>query len=170
MEKKFTLPMKIFSLLILILLSSCYTDKKATKQVVKAHAFKPEITANLCNSFYPVKDSIIRETNFIQGKTDTVTFLSVDTIHDTTNGVVYLDRINYKTIRKTDTVIKTHIQYRESTSKVKDLSYKNNELSNDLTKCESVCKSLKSNRNGWRYAFLIFVVLYLLKVTITKKF
>lgn len=162
--------MKLISLLILILLSSCYTDKKATKQVVKAHAIKPKITANLCNSFYPIKDSIIKETNFIQGKTDTVTFLSFDTIHDTLNGVVYLDRVNYKTIRKTDTVIKTHIQYKESTSKVRDLIYKNRDITNELTECKTSYNSLKSNRNGWRYAFLIFVILYLSKVTITKKF
>lgn len=159
--------MRLISLLILMILSSCYTDRKATKQVVKAHAIKPKITANLCNSFYPVKDSIVKESIFIEGKHDTITNLVTDTLinKDTT---IIINNV-YKYINRTDTLFKTHIQYKESTSKLRDLTYKLNDLNKLNSSNNTTIKHLKLNRNSWRYAFFIVIMLYLLKITITKK-
>lgn len=159
--------MRIFSIVLLLILSSCYTDRKATKQVIKAHAIKPSITANLCSSFYPVKDSIIKETKFIEGKKDTVTNLVTDTLIN--NDTVKIINTVYRYINRTDTVNKTHIQYRESTSKLKDLSYKLTDLKLLKSANNEKIKQLKKSRNNWRMYLILFISLYLGKIIITKR-
>ena len=160
--------MRIFKIITLVLLlSGCYTTNKAKRQVVKAHALKPNVTANLCKSFYPIKDSIIKETVHINGKNDTITNLVTDTVinNDTTTIYKYI----YTYINRTDTVNKTHIQYKESTSKVKDLSNTIRDLEVLNVTKQSKIKELKGNRNRWRMLFFILVSLFLCKVLITKR-
>ncbi len=66
--------MKLHNYLLIaaILLSGCYTTKKATKQVAKAQAIHPEVVASACISYYPTKDSIVERTVYLPGKIDTI--------------------------------------------------------------------------------------------------
>jgi len=63
---------KILLIPILLILSSCYTANKATKQVVKAQAYYPELVAGLFADWYPplefTRDSFI----YIPGSTITI--------------------------------------------------------------------------------------------------
>lgn len=160
--------MRVFKTIVLaLLLTGCYTTNKAKKQVSKAHALKPNVTAELCGSFYPVKDSITKETVHINGKNDTITNMVTDTVinNDTTTIYKYLNTY----INRTDTISKTHVQYRESTSKLKDLGYKIAEI-NDLNSAYiQENKHLKRNRNHWRIYFFILIAMFLLKIVITKR-
>lgn len=56
---------------IALLLSGCYTTNKAKKQVIKAHAEYPQVTAKYCSEFYPTKDSVIIKKELIKGETIT---------------------------------------------------------------------------------------------------
>ena len=62
---------QISIILILLLLSGCYTVNKASKQVIKAHVTYPQITAKYCSEFYPTHDSVIFTKEFIKGETVT---------------------------------------------------------------------------------------------------
>jgi DNA-directed RNA polymerase subunit L len=154
-------------LFIILLFSGCYTTNIAKKRVSKAHALKPDVTAELCSNFYPVKDSIIKETINIIGENDTIINLLTDTItkNDTTIITIYKNRY----INRTDTISRTHIQYRESTSKLKDLNYKIRDLNLLNAKNEAKIKEIRKNRNSWRISLLILIGLYLVKVFINKK-
>ena len=159
--------MKIYSIVFMFLLVGCYTTNKAKKQVIKAHALKPNVTAELCTSFYPTKDSTVKETITVKGKNDTVTNMVTDTIHDSTTNTIYLDRTKY--ITRVDTVHKTFIQTKESTSKVKQLSATVRNLEFSVVAQNESIKNIKSDRNKWRLYFFTLLSFYLLKVVITKK-
>lgn len=49
-------------LIIILLLASCYSQKKATEQFNKAALNYPEIPATFCANEFPVKDSVIKDT------------------------------------------------------------------------------------------------------------
>lgn len=55
-------------ILIAFLLSGCYTVNKASKQVIKAHANFPQVTAEYCAAFYPPKDSVIVKRELVKGE------------------------------------------------------------------------------------------------------
>lgn len=50
--------MKYTCIALLLLLSSCYTPKKAERQMLKAKAHYPEMVAGNCADWYPPVDSI----------------------------------------------------------------------------------------------------------------
>lgn len=84
--------MKFYLIIVVILLASCYSRKKAQVQHGKAVTVFPEIGADYCARIYPPKDSII--------KGDTV--LAFDTIY--TEGEIIFDTIPGDTIRIVKTV------------------------------------------------------------------
>lgn len=148
-------------LIVLMLLSSCYTTNKAKQQVSKAHALKPEVTAELCGSFYPIKDSISYKFEFIQGKSDTL--IEFDTVVNSNDSIIYINTIRY--INKTDTIREQSTSIKESTSKdgvitnLKELNAITNER----------LKSTKQSRNIWRFWLFMVIGLYLGKILITNK-
>lgn len=100
-----------FSLVILVLLlSSCYTQKRATMQVIRAHSTFPVVVADYCATHYP---PIIGA-----GRIDTL--LQLDTLieehhyFNKTRDTVTIDRI--KTITRTETITRTDTV--ENTAKV----------------------------------------------------
>lgn len=153
--------MKIFSVILILLLTSCYTNNKAKKQVSKAHALKPNVTAEMCNSFYPIKDSVSYKFEFVQGKNDTT--LQVDTIKDVKDSIIYINTIRY--INKTDTIREQSTSIKESTSK--DAIISNLKELNSVT--NERLKATKNSLNTWRISFFILIALYLFKVWMTKK-
>ena len=154
-------------LILSLLLVGCYTTNKAKKQVVKAHALKPNVTAELCTSFYPTKDSIVKETINIPGKNDTVLSMIVDTVYDSKTNTVYLDRIKY--INRVDTVFKSVFSNKQSTSKTIHLNNKINDLNELNAVNKQTISNLKESRNKWRFYMVLAVILYFVKVYFTKK-
>ncbi len=154
-------------LILSLLLVGCYTTNKAKKQVVKAHALKPNVTAELCTSFYPTKDSIVKETINIPGKNDTVLSMIVDTVYDSKTNTVYLDRIKY--INRVDTVFKSVFSNKQSTSKTIHLNNQINDLNELNAVNKQIISNLKESRNKWRFYMVLAVVLYFVKVYFTKK-
>src|SRR5690554_3279585 len=101
--------MRKFSLVILVLfLSSCYTQKRATMQVIRAHTVFPVVVADYCAKQYPP--------NFGIGRADTI--VSYDTVYqdnwitppvrmtigDTVVKVITRTVTKTETITRTDTV------------------------------------------------------------------
>lgn len=148
-------------LFIILLLSSCYTTNKAKKQVSKAHALKPNVTAEMCNSFYPIKDSVSYKFEFVQGKNDTT--LQVDTVVNSKDSIIYINTIRYVT--KTDTIREQSTSIKESTSK--DAIISNLKELNAVT--NERLRSTKNSRNVWRLSFFILITLYLGKIILTKR-
>lgn len=106
--------MRKFSLVILVLsLSSCYTQKRATMQVVRAHTVFPVVVADYCAKQYPP--------NFGIGRADTI--LQYDTLIEEhhffskTRDTVTVERI--KTITRTETV--TRVDTVENSAKAEAL-------------------------------------------------
>lgn len=154
--------MKCFKYIIVILiLSSCYTTNKAKKQVSKAHALKPIVTAEMCNSFYPIKDSISYKFEFIQGKNDTT--FQVDTLMNSKDSIIYINTIKY--IKKTDTIREQLTSIKESTSK--DAVILN--LSEQKAIIKETLRATKKSLNTWRLSFFILIALYLGKIILTKR-
>src|SRR5690606_22576438 len=106
--------MRKFSLVILVLfLSSCYTQKRATMQVIRAHSTFPVVVADYCAKHYPP--------NFGIGRADTI--LQYDTLieehhyFNQTRDTVTVERI--KTITRTETV--TRVDTVENSTKAEAL-------------------------------------------------
>lgn len=80
-------------LIILVLLTGCYTRPVAVRQHAKAATTYPDIAADYCARVYPSKDSLIK------GDTVTVT----DTIYE--GGTSYIDTVKVlDTVRITKTI------------------------------------------------------------------
>jgi hypothetical protein len=80
------------------MVASCYTAKKATKEVVKAQTIFPKVVRNACANYYPGTDSVSREIIYSPGRVDTFdNYVEVDCgnyfidsvlIHDTIPKIV----------------------------------------------------------------------------------
>lgn len=108
-------------IILLVILSGCYTEKRASIQLAKAQGTYPHVVAAKCSDYYPTKDSIIRETEFIKGETSTV-HDSVLIDCDTVTEVKYKNRIiRVKQPQKTrvDTYIKKVYKTVERTDKLR---------------------------------------------------
>jgi hypothetical protein len=91
--------MRYYSLLIVLLLSACYSSKKAEKQVGKALLYYPEVVAKIARNAFPCKS----------GKIDTITkekMLMVD-CPESDSIIVYVNDFGYKTIHDTIRIKKT---------------------------------------------------------------
>lgn len=109
-------------LLIILSLTSCYTSKKATKDIVKAQTSYPSVVAKACLSYYPTKDSIAYVEKFLPGKTDTVeNYIDVEcppSLLDTVK-VPYIVRAKCPpSIIRVDTVVNETFNYYEDTRKI----------------------------------------------------
>lgn len=89
--------------ILIIVLSGCYSFKKAKTQFGRASATYPELPADYCNRVYPCVDSLI--------KGDSVTVYDTlwgagETIYDTEyiNDTVYLSKVIIKPVTITKTV------------------------------------------------------------------
>ena len=99
---KYTYPPNYDKLLaaifVVMCLSSCYSAKKATKQVISAQTSYPNVVRNACALYYPSKDSLVREISYLKGKTDT--FKSKPIIIDCDSVVAVNKAVTPKTDKK----------------------------------------------------------------------
>lgn len=114
--------------------SSCYTPKKAEKQVLKAAAVHPEVVSRIAARLYPPKDStVFRDIiNF-----DTL-YMPEYTISDTVyshDTVVITHRVEIpKTVVKTLT--QTKEVYRENTARVENMAHQIDGLTKGISMLE----------------------------------
>ena len=138
--------MKIFYyLLIIIIFSSCYSAKKAQKEVIKAHLTFPKVTSNFCAETFPVKESVIEKIKFIKGKeiikTDTITVNCDEVVRDSKIDNKVL--VRYKTIYQTDTIVKEKTKTIENTAKIKSLQLKIVEKETEIAEKQKTIDLLK---------------------------
>lgn len=100
-------------LLLILLLSSCYSERKAKNQFSKAAIAYPKIPAEFCADEFPVKDSVIKDTVittdtlYIEGLADTVMIQDFDTVRITITKTLPAKVIT-NTVHIRDTIIKTN--------------------------------------------------------------
>ena len=120
--------MKKLFIIPIILLSGCYTTNKAKKQVIKAHAEYPQVTAKYCSEFYPTKDSLIIRDNYIKGdiieSTDTF-FVDCDSIINANINSPAPIRVAVpcKSTHSVDTIFRSKEVVRENTATVEHLEF-----------------------------------------------
>ena len=97
--------MKKLAPTLLILLSSCYSHKKALRQVIKADVSYPDVVSGYCGSKFPPKVSTNTITKTIQGKDNTDTFTVYDTLIDLQTKYINHYRVDTVIVHQTDTVV-----------------------------------------------------------------
>ena len=131
---------KLILLIIVIFFSSCYSLKKAQKQVAKAHYRFPIATSNFCSETFPVKENIVEKTIFKKGttivKTDTISVDCDSVVEDKTSPNKVLIRLQKHT--RTDTIFKEKIIVKENTAKIKHLELQIQSRDRTIQKKESV--------------------------------
>ena len=160
-------------LIIVLLLTSCVTPKKAVD--VLSRPKNEPVAAAFCSLKYPVRDSIIKGDSVV--RFDTLWETYTDTLISEPQ-VVVETRIVPKTVTKTVVVRDTII--RENTAKVSVLNRQisvlydtNYNLTKRLEKATTERDGYREQRDDWRKkAWLLLVIvciLYALKVKMTKK-
>lgn len=115
---------KVISILIiLIIFSSCYTAKKAQRQVQRANLEFPLVTTDFCAITFPIKEKLVEKIKFIKGeaiiKTDTLTIDCDSVVADKNKDNKVL--IKYRNIYQTDTIVKTITIEKENTARITNL-------------------------------------------------
>lgn len=157
----------VYVIIILILLSSCYTVKKAQRQVIKADMNYPEMFTAYALKAYPTKDSIIEKIKVVKGadiiKYDTVKEIDCDSIVNDTiidNKVL----IRYKTIYRTDTIETIKKVFKENTSKVTNLNLQINRLEKEKENLKNQLNyetNTKKKYRNWLIGLILLVSVYL---------
>jgi len=161
------------NILLLLLLTSCVTPKKAVN--VLSRPKNDPVAAEFCATKYPVKDSIIKGDSVVRFDTLWETF--TDTLISEPQ-VIIETRIVPKTVTKTVVVRDTII--RENTAKVSVLNSQiaklneaNRILSEKNAEISRERDGYKDQRNKWKFRFFLLLAIvgfgYALKVKMTKK-
>lgn len=139
-------------LLLILILTGCYSERKAKNQFAKAVVAYPKIPAEYCANEFPVKDSVIRDTT---KTTDTVLIqggITEDTLIIRVNDTVRITiirelpgKIITNTIRITDTII------RENTAALRLCEIDKSQLTDLLTKKTTEADKYKAQakKRGW---------------------
>lgn len=147
--------------IITALLSSCYTQKKATDQVNKANDNFPEIVAKLARDKYPCTDLLKPDTAVIFK--DTVIYVDCPdtaTIANSPFEVIRTDTVN-KVITKTIRVpvhlpiqVQTITKWYEDSAKLKLAGIQINTLQKDNDRLAAKLKA----RTKWMWIFLVIAI------------
>ena len=153
---------QILSLLILLSLTGCFTQKKAQKQFNKAHFKYPEISAKGCSIFYPIKEKITIDTKYIQGEIDTfIEFVEVDC--DTVIETKFKERIIQipcpPRLQRVDTIYKTEYKELENTAKLEVLNINIKRLEADRIILESQILHVKKSSLFWKRLALFLTII-----------
>lgn len=151
-----------FWAILSLAVASCYTPRIANKRVTKAQGRYPEVVAENCARFYPVKESTKIETIIKKGDTDTI-FTDIYVDCDTVYSTKYQDRIvKVKTphyIKNNDTIVVEKTVVQESTAKIEALTAKLNAATTDAA---TLTQKNKTNKHWlWIISSFAFVLLAL---------
>jgi hypothetical protein len=164
--------MRYYSLLIVLLLSACYSSKKAEKQVGKALLYHPEIVATIARNAFPcfnVKvDTITKEKMIMVDcpeSDSTIIYVRENAIHETIHDTIHLTRNVKVPVKVQDIMLYT---YYEDSAKIKLLQ---NQIYK-LTTNENILTYKISNKNRVIKYLIIFIVClsipFLFKLLIKK--
>lgn len=146
--------MKNYYILLIILLSSCYSQKKAVRQVIKADTHYPAVLDGYCGQTRPPLDSTDVRVIYKEGKTivDTVTDTRLEIINDT----VY--KTEYKTVFKVrrDTIYKNTHRTEVNTGRINELERDNAALT--ATNISLSIKAENEQKRGDKWRLWFFVV------------
>lgn len=163
--------------LIILLLTGCYTERKAKEQFSKAAVAYPAIPAAYCATEFPVKDSVIKDTLlttdtiFIQGGITEDTVIINDTVRITVIKTLP-GKVITNTIHITDTII------RENTAAIKSCEIDKSKTIDLLVKKTSEADKYKgkSTTRGyimWGLVLLLVSIIglniYLKSKNVTRK-
>ena len=145
--------------------ASCYTQRKAQRQVVKAQTHYPSLVANDCSLWYPIKSSTNTITKIVQGETHIDTITCVEQKLDTLLITKHITHFRTDTIaiKVTDTV--------ESTSAIFAASVENDNLKIELNKYKAANSKLLGEKNIYRNICLgiLIIILAYLAIKYAKK-
>lgn len=141
-------------LALALCLGSCskYNDQDALKQLIKAEALKPKLTADFVMQHFPCTEKI---DTIVQTHTD---YKYIDVVcppADSTADTIYLDKI--KVVTKNNVIKRTIAlpsktititKYFEDSAKIKSLSLANSQTQAELKKCGEK-KDKSSSLNLW---------------------
>jgi hypothetical protein len=112
----------------LFTITGCYTERTATRQVVKAQAVYPAVVAGFCAKLYPPTNSTDTKTEYIKG--DTVRTVDTTVVFDTLTNTVYKYINRYYYIHDTAFITKKEVQV--NTAAVEALQYKVDDLKDTI--------------------------------------
>lgn len=172
--------MKYYLLIIMLLLSSCYTPKKAEKQVIKAQISYPAVVANHCATIYPPKIDTFIRTEIKQGATVT----EYDTIKidcDSVNhfaGVSKMVKVPIGKIKyRVDTFTREVVRNVENTAKtsyleanIKQIQKANDSINSKFQSEKNKVIKIKGARNIWRWIAIGLGAFLLLPIFIKNIF
>jgi hypothetical protein len=110
----------------ILILALFITGCTAEKQLAKISVKRPELLAKTCGNFFPIKESVTREIQYVQGQRDTLwqsEFVDCDTIYgqDRVIRVPYIVKIR-------DTFKMVEVRTEENTAQIESLGYNISEL------------------------------------------
>lgn len=144
---------RMIYLFAFLVLSGCYTQRKAERQVLKAQTRYPEVVANDCGNWYPPKEVTVTKTEYKPGVTvyhsDTVK-IDCDSVvkNGTGNTVVYMPCPPRS--ERVDTFYSTHTKTVENTARIAALQQLYN-------KEHDRAGQLLHGRNIWRIVALVCI-------------
>ena len=103
----------------ILILALFITGCTAEKQLAKISVKRPELLAKTCGNFFPIKESVTKEIQYVQGQRDTLwqsEFVDCDTIY----GQDRIIRVPY-VIRLHDTFKVVEVRTEENTARVNAL-------------------------------------------------
>lgn len=145
----------ILPILLLLLLNSCYSVKKAARQVDKAHSEHELIVAEKCGNWYPVK------VDTIQG--ETVYLRTVDTVKGKT---IYVNCDSIVSKSKGDSTVITKFVPVDCpdnitiTDVLKEIKYVTKENTARLRESEIKLDAEITNAKKWKITGIIFIILF----------
>ncbi|HYD19937.1 MAG TPA: hypothetical protein VEB40_00575 [Flavipsychrobacter sp.] len=153
--------------MMLLGVSSCYTERTAQRQVSKAHNKYPEVSARLCADVYAPKDSVSLVREYIQG--EDVVFLDTVTETQMFSDTVALVKYVTKTVLTTDTLRDTKYVQLENKAKIelKDVEIKRlNHINTALEQMNELLRCWLWILGGVVAAYLVYMLvrIYLRKM------
>lgn len=179
MKKQTICPaLSALALLAILLLSSCYTAKVATKRISKANALQPAATAAACAIYYPTKDSVRVIQKTLPGRVDTVkNYVTIDCdkvikdkilIHDTTPGAIITVPCPPST-HAVDTFIDHQYHTVENTAGLEALKFKIDDYNKENGRLSGTLKTVRENFYSASVAAAVFAALWILFIILWLK-
>lgn len=156
-----------FLFLLILILSGCYTAKKAEQQVNKADSKYPEIVAKLARDKYPCTD-ILKPDTAVIWKDTTIYIDCPDSITTTDFGIVRYDTINNIRIIKVPVTLPVRIQtitkWFEDSAKLKLAAIEQTKLKNENAELTTTVKNqtkkiANKNKELWIWRAIAFALI-----------
>lgn len=131
----------ILSLLATTLLTSCYSEKQASRQLVKAQTNYSGVVAKYCSQLYPVKERNRDSIVYLVGKDEVFLSRPIDR-NEIVASTIKIPHSSKEYIYRVDTVMVFKDKVIEDVAKIEALEAKNKELIKSIAGSEKVSSIL----------------------------